>query len=47
MAWTVPPTWSAGVKDQPTLTDFNQLLRDNLNYLLGGKDIKYKEYLGL
>lgn len=46
MAWTVPPTWSAGVKDQPTLTDFNQLLRDNLNYLLGGKDIAYKEYLG-
>ena len=46
MAWTVPPNWTAGVKDQPTLTDFNQLLRDNLNYLLGGRDIAYKEYLG-
>lgn len=46
MAWTVPPTWSAGVKDQPTLTDFNQLLRDNLNYLLGGRGIAKQEYLG-
>lgn len=46
MPWNIPPTWSAGVKDQPTLTDYNQLLRDNPNYLLGGKDIAIKDYLG-
>ena len=37
MAWTIEPNWQAGVKDQPTLTDFNQLFRDNGNYLLGGR----------
>lgn len=37
MGWNTEPTWQAGVKDQPTLTDFNQLFRDNGNYLLGGR----------
>ena len=46
MAWTVPPTWQAGVKDQPTITDFNQLLRDDLNYLLGGRDFVNASYNG-
>ena len=47
MPWTIPPTWQAGVKDQPTLTDYNQLIRDNLNFLLGGRDIQFKYYIGV
>lgn len=46
MAWTVPPTWQAGVKDQPTITDYNQLLRDNENYLLSGRDFVNTSYNG-
>lgn len=46
MAWTVPPTWQAGVKDQPTITDANQLWRDNLTYLLGGRDTVNASYNG-
>jgi len=44
MPWTTPKTWVPG--DIPTATDFNQLLRDNLNFLLGGRDIQFKDYLG-
>lgn len=46
MPWTTPPTWSAGVKDQPTLTDYNQLIRDNPNYLLSGRPLLNTPYLG-